>query len=120
MKIEEKNFKTYSMIGSRATFGLVVLELAKKNKNIIAISADTSTSAGLDRLKKQLPNNFLDVGISEQNLIGIATGLSSEGSDVFTMNNSISEFMRPSSFPNSEKNGAFGSDCEIFHIINSY
>tara|TARA_Y100000590_G_C15652276_1_gene989264 strand:- start:487 stop:1449 length:963 start_codon:yes stop_codon:yes gene_type:complete len=84
MKIEEKNFKTYSMIGSRATFGLVVLELAKKNKNIIAISADTSTSAGLDRLKKQLPNNFLDVGISEQNLIGIATGLSSEGFDVFT------------------------------------
>ena len=58
MKIEEKNFKTYSMIGSRATFGLIILELAKKNKNIIAISADTSTSAGLDRLKKQLPNNF--------------------------------------------------------------
>ena len=84
MKIEEKNFKTYSMIGSRATFGLIILELAKKNKNIIAISADTSTSAGLDRLKKQLPDNFLDVGISEQNLIGVATGLSSEGFDVFT------------------------------------
>jgi len=84
MKIEEKNFKTYSMIGSRATFGLIILELAKKNKNIIAITADTSTSAGLDRLKKQFPDNFLDVGISEQNLIGVATGLASEGFDVFT------------------------------------
>ena len=84
MKIDEKNSVTFSRIGSRATFGLVLLELAKKNKNIIAISADTSTSAGLDRLKKQLPDNFLDVGISEQNLIGVATGLASEGFDVFT------------------------------------
>lgn len=84
MKIDEKNSVTFSRIGSRATFGLVLLELAKKNKNIIAISADTSTSAGLDRLKKQLPDNFIDVGICEQNLIGIATGLSSEGFEVFT------------------------------------
>jgi len=84
MKIDEKNLVTYSRIGSRATFGLVILELTKKNKNIIAISADTSTSAGLDRLKKQFPNNFLDVGISEQNLIGVAAGLASEGFDVFT------------------------------------
>ena len=88
MKIDEKNSVTFSRIGSRATFGLVLLELAKKNKNIIAISADTSTSAGLDRLKKQLPDNFLDVGICEQNLIGIATGLSSEGFEVFTTEHS--------------------------------
>jgi len=60
MKIDEKNLVTYSRIGSRATFGLVILELTKKNKNIIAISADTSTSAGLDRLKKQFQvRNYL-------------------------------------------------------------
>ena len=83
MEIDEKNSVTFSRIGSRATFGLVLLELAKKNKNIIAISADTSTSAGLDRLKKQLPDNFLDVGISEQNLIGVSAGLAKEGYKVF-------------------------------------
>lgn len=84
MNIEEKNFITYSRIGSRATYGLVILELVKNNKNIIVIPADTSTSAGLDRLKKQFPENYIDVGISEQNLIGVATGLSSEGFQVYT------------------------------------
>ena len=57
MNIEEKNFITYSRIGSRATYGLVILELVRNNKNIIVIPADTSTSAGLDRLKKQFPEN---------------------------------------------------------------
>ena len=32
--------------------------------------------AGLDRFKRQLPNQYIDVGISEQNLIGVASGLS--------------------------------------------
>jgi len=82
MVIDEKNSKVWSMIGSRATFGLTMLELAKEN--IMVLTADTSTSAGLDRFKKTFPEKFLDVGVAEQNLIGIATGLSSEGINVFT------------------------------------
>ena len=35
-----------------------------------------STSAGLDRFRKQVPDKFIELGISEQNLIGIASGLS--------------------------------------------
>ena len=46
MVIDEKNSKVWSMIGSRATFGLTMLELAKEN--IMVLTADTSTSAGLD------------------------------------------------------------------------
>ena len=47
-------------------------------------SGDVSTSAGLDRFKKQYPSKYLDVGIAEQNLLGIAAGLSSEGFNVLT------------------------------------
>ena len=83
MIIDEKNSKMWSMIGSRAAFGLTMLELGKKN-NLMVLTADTSTSAGLDRFKKTFPEKFLDVGIAEQNLIGIATGLASEGVNVFT------------------------------------
>ena len=83
MIIEEKNSKMWSMIGSRATFGLTMLELGKEN-DLMVLTADTSTSAGLDRFKKTYPEKFLDVGIAEQNLIGIAAGLSSEGIEVFT------------------------------------
>tara|TARA_Y100000590_G_scaffold176520_1_gene201678 strand:+ start:9031 stop:9999 length:969 start_codon:yes stop_codon:yes gene_type:complete len=83
MIIDEKNSKMWSMIGSRATFGLTMLELGKEN-DLMVLTADTSTSAGLDRFKKTYPEKFLDVGIAEQNLIGIAAGLSSEGIEVFT------------------------------------
>ena len=80
----EKNIKLWSSLGMRATFGLVALELVKKNSNLIITTSDVSTSAGLDRFKSQFPNNYIDVGIAEQNLIGISAGLSSEGYDVIS------------------------------------
>jgi len=83
MTIDEKSSRMWSLIGSRATFGLTILELGKKN-NLMVLTADTSTSAGLDRFKKTFPEKFLDVGVAEQNLIGIAAGLASEGTNVFT------------------------------------
>lgn len=83
MIIDEKSSRMWSLIGSRATFGLTILELGKKN-NLMVLTADTSTSAGLDRFKKTFPEKFLDVGVAEQNLIGIAAGLASEGMNVFT------------------------------------
>ena len=82
MDINEKNLKLWSMLGSRAVFGLATFELAKKNKNIIVLTSDVSTSAGLDRFRKNIPDQYLDVGIAEQNLIGVAAGLSSEGYEV--------------------------------------
>ena len=84
MEINEKNIKIWSTIGSRATFGLVALDLAKKVENLIILTGDVSTSAGLDRYRKTYPNKYLDTGIAEQNLIGIAAGLASEDYNVLT------------------------------------
>ncbi|MDP6503941.1 MAG: hypothetical protein QF886_10015, partial [Planctomycetota bacterium] len=47
--------------------------------NLMVLTGDTSTSAGLDRFKKKFPDRYLEVGIAEQNMMGIAAGLSSEG-----------------------------------------
>lgn len=80
----KKNIKTWSIIGSRATFGLFSLDLVKKEKDIIIVTADVSTSAGLDKFRKNFPNNFVDVGISEQNMIGVATGLTRMNYKVIT------------------------------------
>lgn len=74
----------WSRIGSRASFGMAALELGKEYEDLIILTGDTSTSAGLDRFKKSFPEKFLDVGIAEQNMIGIAAGLSSEGQKVIT------------------------------------
>ena len=84
MNINEKNIKLWSSIGSRATFGLAVLELAKSIDNLMVLTSDVSTSAGLDRFKNTYPEKYLDVGIAEQNLIGIAAGLASEDYNVIT------------------------------------
>ena len=79
-----KNIKTWSTIGSRATFGLASNEIVKHNPKLMILTADVSTSAGLDKFRKNFTENYIDVGISEQNLIGVATGLSRKGFDVIT------------------------------------
>ena len=84
MLINEKNIKVWSTIGSRATLGIAALDLAKNNDNLLVLTCDVSTSAGLDRFRKIYPNKFVDLGIAEQNLIGVAAGLSSSGFDVVT------------------------------------
>ncbi len=83
-KITFEQNKMLGTLGQRATFGLIVNEIAQKNKNLMIITGDVSTSAGLDRFKTNFPEKFVDVGIAEQNLIGVATGMCSEGFNVFT------------------------------------
>ena len=84
MIINDRNIKVWSTIGSRATFGLAALELAKSVENLMVLTCDVSTSAGLDRYKKTYPDKYLDLGIAEQNMIGVAAGLASEGYKVVT------------------------------------
>ena len=84
MIIDNNKIKLWSSIGSRASFGLAAFELAKNNNNLMIVTADVSTSAGLDRYKKKYPNNYVDVGIGEQNMMSVASGLASEGFDVIT------------------------------------
>ena len=52
MKINQSTAKMWSRIGSRATYGLSVLEMAKKYENFMVVTGDTSTSAGLDRFSR--------------------------------------------------------------------
>ncbi len=84
MEITAKNVKKWSTVGARPTFGMTMVELAKTNPNMIVLTADVSTSAGLERYKKMFPEQFIDVGIAEQNMMGIATALSKEGYCVVT------------------------------------
>jgi len=75
--------QSYSRFGPRALFGQFMLELAQTNKKLMVLSADLGRSSGLDRFKKEFPEKYLSVGISEQNLIGVSAGLAKEGYKVF-------------------------------------
>lgn len=73
------NPKLLSMFGmAGAIFGNSLLQVAAENENILVLSADMSSPAGLDKFKNTNPNRFFNLGIAEQNLIGIASGLCAE------------------------------------------
>lgn len=82
IEITPTNAKVWSRMGSRATFGQAILAIAER-PNLMVLSADLGNSSGLDRFKTAHPEKFLNVGIAEQNMIGVAAGLAKEGYVVF-------------------------------------
>ncbi|BEI36599.1 transketolase family protein [Polynucleobacter sp. HIN7] len=81
--ITPTNARQWSRLGSRGVFGQAILAVAENNPEMIVISADLGNSSGLDRFKKTYPDKFLNIGIAEQNMIGVASGLAKEGFNVF-------------------------------------
>lgn len=78
--MENYNAKLMAMVGQSASiFGLALLEMASQRDDIVVLAADQSTPAGLDKFKTTYPERFYNVGIAEQNMIGIAAGLADEG-----------------------------------------
>ena len=69
---------------TRSGFGDGILEAARENPNIVALTADLAGSMKLDALIKELPKQFVQVGIAEANMIGIAAGLAIAGKIPFT------------------------------------
>ena len=56
--INKNKIKIWSTIGQRATFGMAAYEIAAKINNLMVLTCDVSTSAGLDRFRKNLGNLF--------------------------------------------------------------
>ncbi|MFH0847211.1 MAG: transketolase family protein [Chloroflexota bacterium] len=63
----------------RETYGKTVAELGKENPDIVVLDADLSKSTQTFMFGNVFPDRFFDVGIAEQNLIGIAAGLAHSG-----------------------------------------
>ena len=64
-------------------FAETLLDLAKKDKEIIVVTSDSRGSGKLTQFGKELPDQIIEVGIAEQNLVGICAGLSAVGKKVF-------------------------------------
>lgn len=79
MQIDNSKINLWSKLGSRATFGQAMKSVAEEHSNVLAMSADLSNSSGLSPFLRKFPDRFINVGIAEQNLIGVAAGLAKEG-----------------------------------------
>ncbi|MBI1781096.1 MAG: transketolase family protein [Sphingobacteriales bacterium] len=69
---------------TRSGFGDGILEAGRKNPNVVALTADLAGSLKLGGFMKEFPERFIQVGIAEANMIGIAAGLTIGGKVPYT------------------------------------
>lgn len=70
-------------VACRKSFTDALVELGKKDKNIVAVTTDARGSVTLTDFAKELPEQFVECGIAEQDAVGISAGLASCGKKVF-------------------------------------
>ena len=66
-------------------FSETLLSLAGENRNVLVVTSDSRGSGKLTRFAASLPDQMVEVGIAEQNLVGVAAGLASTGKIVFAV-----------------------------------
>lgn len=69
---------------TRSGFGEGLLEIGKRNKDVVALCADLTGSLKMDAFEKEFPERFFQVGIAEANMIGLAAGMTIGGKIPYT------------------------------------
>lgn len=72
-------------IATRDGFGEEIVALGKENRNILVVDADIGKSCKTGAFRKELPEQYLNVGIAEQNCAGVAAGLATCGKIPFVV-----------------------------------
>ena len=67
------------MLGTRDVYGKTLVELGRKNENIVVLDADLASSTRTSYFAREFPHRFFNMGVSEQDLIGTAAGLALAG-----------------------------------------
>jgi transketolase len=79
-----KKFVVTDKKDTRSGFGAGLLELGRKNPNVVALCADLMGSLKMDAFAKEFPDRFFQVGIAEANMMSIAAGMTIGGKIPFT------------------------------------
>ena len=69
------DLKNPKMIPTRNGYGEGLVELGKKNKNVVVLCADLTDSTRSSYFKEKFPERFIEMGVAEQNLVTVASGL---------------------------------------------
>lgn len=74
---------TGQKLAQRNYYGKALAELASKRQDVVVLDADLAGSTKTSDFQKVCPERFVEVGIAEQNMIGIAAGLAASGKTAF-------------------------------------
>lgn len=83
MEINSASARMLSKLGLRGSFAVTLLEQAGLDERLIVMTADLTTLTGLERFKNTYPDRLINIGIAEQNMVGIGAGIAKEGYNVF-------------------------------------
>src|SRR4030095_13547110 len=77
--VQTHDWRAQAANQTRLAFGQALLEVATRDPKAVVLSVDTQDLLGLRPEMARYPERFIEVGIAEQNLIGIASGLATTG-----------------------------------------
>lgn len=82
-EITRKNARIWSMLGMRRVVGMMLNDMAEIDENFTFATADVARYFGVADFQEKFPERIIDVGIAEQNLVGVSAGMKKEGLNVF-------------------------------------
>lgn len=83
MEINETYIKHWSELGARGAFGKAMLYLGETREDLVVLTADLSDATRVTEFREKYPQKFYNIGIAEQNMVGIASGMALAGKTVF-------------------------------------
>lgn len=75
LELNSKDIRFLARMGARGVLGQFVYDYLNDGKKLYVVSADLAHASGFDRIKKKYPEKLINVGIAEQDLIGVSAGM---------------------------------------------
>ncbi len=80
LKLNPKIFNTdVEQTSTRKGFGIGLLKAGEENKNVVALCADLVESTQINMFAEKFPKRFIEMGVAEQNLVTVASGMAAMG-----------------------------------------